>query len=88
MATADVVLDPLRRELTEHCLRMPELRASTPGDESVTLGAVRPALDEVDSRLLSDWLAAPAAPRPVAARTGYAAAVRTHHLNRNEGTAQ
>ncbi|MFJ8701069.1 hypothetical protein [Streptomyces ardesiacus] len=45
MATADVVLDPLRRELTEHCLRMPELRASTLGDESVVLGAVRPALD-------------------------------------------
>ncbi|MFK0115262.1 ROK family protein [Streptomyces sp. NPDC090994] len=61
--SADVVLDPLRRELTKHCLRMPELRASTLGDESVALGAVRLALDEVDSRLLSDGLAAPTAPR-------------------------
>lgn len=42
---------------------MPELRASTLGDESVALGAVRLALDEVDSRLLSDGLAAPTAPR-------------------------
>ncbi|MEU4659175.1 ROK family transcriptional regulator [Streptomyces sp. NPDC023723] len=61
--SADVVLDPLRRELTRHCLRLPELRASTLGDESVALGAVRLALDEVDARLLSDGLAAPAAPR-------------------------
>ncbi|MGP2439376.1 ROK family protein [Streptomyces sp. JW3] len=61
--SADVVLDPLRRELTKHCLRLPELRASTLGDESVALGAVRLALDEVDARLLSDGLAAPAAPR-------------------------
>ncbi|MET9358420.1 ROK family transcriptional regulator [Streptomyces sp. NPDC006617] len=61
--SADVVLDPLHRELTKHCLRMPELRASTLGDESVALGAVRLALDEVDSRLLSDGLAAPTAPR-------------------------
>ncbi|GHJ33750.1 MULTISPECIES: ROK family transcriptional regulator [Streptomyces] len=61
--SADVILDPLRRELAKHCLRLPELRASTLGDESVALGAVRLALDEVDSRLLSDGLAAPAAPR-------------------------
>ncbi|WP_031033736.1 ROK family transcriptional regulator [Streptomyces sp. NRRL F-5650] len=61
--SADVVLGPLRRELAKHCLRMPELRASTLGDESVALGAVRLALDEVDSRLLSDRLGAPTAPR-------------------------
>ncbi|MFL1899184.1 ROK family protein [Streptomyces tauricus] len=61
--SADVVLEPLRQELTKHCLRLPELRASTLGDESVALGAVRLALDEVDSRLLSDGLAAPSAPR-------------------------
>ncbi|MFD7711901.1 ROK family transcriptional regulator [Streptomyces sp. NPDC059785] len=61
--SADVVLDPLRRELTKHCLRLPELRTSTLGDESVALGAVRLALDEVDSRLLGDGLAAPTAPR-------------------------
>lgn len=61
--SSDVVLEPLRQELTKHCLRMPELRASTLGDESVALGGVRLALDEVDSRLLSDGLAAPTAPR-------------------------
>ncbi|PPS90584.1 ROK family transcriptional regulator [Streptomyces sp. MH60] len=61
--SADVVLEPLRRELTKHCLRLPELRASTLGDESVALGAVRLALDEVDDRLLSDGLSAPTAPR-------------------------
>ncbi|MGY0019550.1 ROK family protein [Streptomyces sp. cg35] len=61
--SADVILEPLRRELTKHCLRLPELRTSTLGDESVALGALRLALDEIDSRLLSDGLAAPTAPR-------------------------
>ncbi|GAA2305567.1 ROK family transcriptional regulator [Streptomyces kunmingensis] len=61
--SADVILDPLRRELTKHCLRLPELRTSTLGDESVALGALRLALDEIDSRLLRDGLAAPTAPR-------------------------
>ncbi|MFF5563042.1 ROK family protein [Streptomyces sp. NPDC012623] len=61
--SADVILGPLRRELAKHCLRLPDLRTSTLGDESVALGAVRLALDEVDSRLLSDGLAAPTAPR-------------------------
>ncbi|GGT15316.1 hypothetical protein GCM10010240_55610 [Streptomyces griseoviridis] len=61
--SADVVLDPPHREPTKHCLRLPEPRASALGDESVALGAVRLALDEVDSRLLSDGLAAPTAPR-------------------------
>lgn len=53
----------LRQELTKHCLRLPELRASTLGDESVALGALRLALDEIDDRLLGGRLAAPAAPR-------------------------
>ncbi|MBP2479556.1 putative NBD/HSP70 family sugar kinase [Crossiella equi] len=61
--SADLVLDPLHRELTKHCLRVPELRASTLGDESVALGGLRLALDEVDNRLLSGQLAAPVAPR-------------------------
>lgn len=61
--SADVVLDPPRREPTKHCLRLPEPRASALGDESVALGAARLALDEVDSRLLSDGLTAPTAPR-------------------------
>ena len=61
--SADVVLPPLRQELAKHCLRLPELRTSTLGDESVALGALRLALDEVDDRLLSGRLSAPAAPR-------------------------
>ncbi|MDX3089417.1 ROK family transcriptional regulator [Streptomyces griseoaurantiacus] len=61
--SADVVLPMLRQELTKHCLRLPELRASTLGDESVALGALRLALDEIDDRLLGGRLAAPAAPR-------------------------
>ncbi|MFG2042485.1 ROK family protein [Dactylosporangium sp. NPDC048998] len=61
--SADVLLEPLRRELERLCLRVPEIRASTLGDESVALGALRLALDEVDARLLNTGLAAPQAPR-------------------------
>ncbi|GHH39097.1 ROK family transcriptional regulator [Lentzea cavernae] len=61
--SADLVLDPLRRELAKHCLRVPELRASTLRDEGVALGALRLALDQVDSTLLSSQLAAPVAPQ-------------------------
>ena len=61
--SADLVLDPLRRELAKHCLRVPELRASTLSDEGVALGALRLALDQVDNTLLSSQLAAPVAPQ-------------------------
>ncbi|WP_410668039.1 ROK family protein [Amycolatopsis sp. cmx-4-68] len=61
--SADVILEPLRRELAKHCLRVPELRTSTLGDEGVALGAVRLALDEVDARLLGPGLSAPVAPQ-------------------------
>ncbi|PRY41511.1 putative NBD/HSP70 family sugar kinase [Umezawaea tangerina] len=61
--SADLVLDPLRRELAKHCLRVPELRASTLSDESVALGALRLALDQVDTTLLGSRLAAPTAPQ-------------------------
>lgn len=61
--SADLVLDPLRRELAKHCLRVPELRASTLSDEGVALGALRLALDQVDNILLSSQLAAPVAPQ-------------------------
>ncbi|MCS7477096.1 ROK family protein [Umezawaea endophytica] len=61
--SADLVLDPLRRELAKHCLRVPELRASTLSDEGVALGGLRLALDQVDNRLLSGQLAAPVAPQ-------------------------
>lgn len=39
-------------ELGRLCLRTPEVRASTLGAESVALGAIRIALDEVDARVL------------------------------------
>jgi predicted NBD/HSP70 family sugar kinase len=61
--SADVLLEPLRHELQRLCLRVPEIRASTLGDESVALGALRLALDEVDIRLFSAGLSAPVAPR-------------------------
>jgi hypothetical protein len=61
--SADLVLDPLRRELQKLCLRFPDLRASTLGADSVALGALRLALNEVDQRLFSVGLSAPVAPR-------------------------
>ncbi|MEC3992168.1 ROK family transcriptional regulator [Actinacidiphila sp. DG2A-62] len=60
--SADVLLDPLERELRRLCLRVPEIRASTLGDEGVALGALRLALDEVDHRLFGTGLSAPAPP--------------------------
>jgi predicted NBD/HSP70 family sugar kinase len=61
--SADLVLDPLRRELQKLCLRVPDVRASTLGADSVALGALRLALNEVDQRLFSAGLSAPVAPR-------------------------
>ncbi|MCU7730680.1 ROK family protein [Actinoplanes sp. KI2] len=61
--SADLVLDPLRRELEKLCLRVPEVRASTLGADSVALGALRLALNEIDQRLFADGLSAPVAPR-------------------------
>jgi predicted NBD/HSP70 family sugar kinase len=61
--SADLILEPLHRELRRLVLRVPEVRASTLGDESVALGALRLSLDEVDQRLLTTGLSAPVAPR-------------------------
>ncbi|MFI5889984.1 ROK family protein [Actinoplanes sp. NPDC051513] len=61
--SADLVLEPLRRELEKLCLRVPEVRASTLGADSVALGALRLALNEVDQRLFSVGLSALVAPR-------------------------
>jgi predicted NBD/HSP70 family sugar kinase len=61
--SADILLEPLERELQRLCLRVPEIRASTLGDESVAVGALRLALDEVDMRLFGTGLSAPLAPR-------------------------
>ncbi|SNT60510.1 Sugar kinase of the NBD/HSP70 family, may contain an N-terminal HTH domain [Asanoa hainanensis] len=61
--SADLVLDPLRKELERLCIRMPEVRASTLGADSVALGALKLSLNEVDDRLFSAGLSAPVAPR-------------------------
>ncbi|MEU8377790.1 ROK family transcriptional regulator [Streptosporangium sp. NPDC048865] len=50
--SADVLIEPLRRELDRWCIRTPEVRMSTLGDEAVVLGAVRLALDDVQDRVL------------------------------------
>lgn len=49
--SADVMVEPLRRELDRWCLRTPEIRVSGFADEGVALGAVRLALDEVESSI-------------------------------------
>jgi predicted NBD/HSP70 family sugar kinase len=60
--SADLVLEPLRAELQRLCLRVPEVRASTLGADSVALGAVRLALNELDDRLFTTTLSSPAPP--------------------------
>ncbi|MFI6829966.1 ROK family protein [Kribbella sp. NPDC050241] len=47
--SADVLVEPLRRELDRWCLRTPEIRVSEFGAEGVTLGAVRLALEQVEA---------------------------------------
>ncbi|MDX6263470.1 MAG: hypothetical protein QOH84_5158, partial [Kribbellaceae bacterium] len=49
--SADVVVEPLRGELDRWCLRTPEIRISTFGDEGVVLGAVRLALEQVETSM-------------------------------------
>ncbi|MGW6200001.1 ROK family protein [Kribbella sp. NPDC055110] len=49
--SADVMVEPLRRELDRWCLRTPEIRVSAFADEGVALGAVRLVLDEVESTI-------------------------------------
>jgi predicted NBD/HSP70 family sugar kinase len=61
--SADLVLEPLRNELQRLCLRMPDVRASTLGADSVALGALKLSLNEVDNRLFRAGLSAPVAPR-------------------------
>jgi predicted NBD/HSP70 family sugar kinase len=60
--SADLVLAPLTAELQRLCLRVPEVRASTLGADSVALGAIRLALNELDGRLFTTTLSSPAAP--------------------------
>ncbi|MGV9302397.1 ROK family protein [Nonomuraea sp. NPDC003727] len=51
--SGDVLLEPLRRALEPLCLRMPEIRLSTLGENCVVLGAACMAIDEVDALTLS-----------------------------------
>lgn len=46
----DLVVEPLRRELDKWCVRAPEIRASTLGNQGVAMGAVRLALDHIEER--------------------------------------
>ncbi|MET0234600.1 MAG: ROK family protein [Kibdelosporangium sp.] len=49
--SADMLLEPLRRELDRWCIRTPEIRVSSLGDTGVAVGAVRLALDHVEQVL-------------------------------------
>ena len=49
--SADLLLEPLRRELARQCIRTPEVLASTLGDESVALGAVQLAASHAEQLL-------------------------------------
>ncbi|MDF2708982.1 ROK family protein [Nonomuraea muscovyensis] len=51
--SADVLLGPLRERLERRCMRMPELRASTLGDECVVTGAIDYAVDHLDGQLFT-----------------------------------
>ncbi|GAA1765806.1 ROK family transcriptional regulator [Nonomuraea bangladeshensis] len=49
--SSDVLLEPLRRRLETRCMRMPEVRASTLGDECVVVGAIEYAVAHLDDQL-------------------------------------
>ncbi len=57
--SADLIIDPLLHELERLCLRVPEVRASNLGADSVALGALRIALDQIDAQLFADGMPAP-----------------------------
>ncbi|MFI7466910.1 ROK family protein [Nonomuraea sp. NPDC049646] len=63
--SADVLLPALRRALEPHCVRVPDIRPSTLGEECVALGGACLALDHVDDRFFSPEgsLSSPAAPQ-------------------------
>lgn len=52
-AAGDLLLDAVAAHMRPHCLRMPDLRASTLGPDSVALGAVRHSLDRVEQVLFA-----------------------------------
>ncbi len=63
--SADMLLNPLRQELTRLVIHLPEVRTSTLGDEGAALGAVRHSLDLVEQLVFapSSGLGPPRAPR-------------------------
>ncbi|MEV4180455.1 ROK family transcriptional regulator [Streptosporangium canum] len=66
--SADVLLPALRRALEPHCLRVPEIRPSTLGEECVALGAACLAVDQVDTYFFSPegTISRPCAPQRLA----------------------
>ncbi|WP_031169355.1 ROK family transcriptional regulator [Streptosporangium roseum] len=66
--SADVLLPALRRALEPHCLRVPEIRPSTLGEECVALGAACLAVDHVDTYFFSPegTISRPCAPQRLA----------------------
>ncbi|MCG5216415.1 ROK family transcriptional regulator [Streptosporangium sp. KLBMP 9127] len=51
--SADVLLPPLRDRLERRCVRLPEIRASTLGDECVVVGAIDHAVEHVGRRFFT-----------------------------------
>ncbi|MFG6199457.1 ROK family protein [Nonomuraea sp. JJY05] len=51
--SSDVLLGRLRERLERTCMRMPEVRASTLGDECVVVGAIDYAVDHLDDQLFT-----------------------------------
>lgn len=62
--SADVILEPFRRELDKRCIRTPEVLQSALGEDAVALGAVKHALDHLERHIFDpgSGLAAPEAP--------------------------
>lgn len=62
--SADVILEPFRRELDKRCIRTPEVLPSTLGEDAVALGAIKHALDHLERHIFDpgSGLAAPEAP--------------------------
>ncbi|MFI0817493.1 ROK family protein [Streptomyces sp. NPDC021098] len=52
-AGLDGMLDPLRDELARYCLRPPQVTQSLLGEDAVTTGALRLALDHVEAELFA-----------------------------------
>jgi predicted NBD/HSP70 family sugar kinase len=57
--SADLIIEPLADELDRLVLRVPEIRASSLGADSVALGALRLALDDVDTRCFTTTMPQP-----------------------------